>query len=367
MKQGSIAITNVLILFSVILTCHAAEDKDNQDVKIVDNVIHFFPSNPKEGIIVRHQIPGERILVSAVRTNGKTRHIEIYNTEKSKTSVKKSRKTKVQKNGTTKVRKEVKFLYPFGSDSAAWTLDVKQKGNIVTVHLSSHSVLIGDLMDFDEGSDEADKARKKLGVTGNPTIANLPVLFSGGDSISLGYWPYLEGELWKEIDVYHRKELFRDFPGRFGKNNFAPLAYANLEKAYATKKFKPDYMMINFGLHMIRGYSDKVEEYGQWVGKFAELAKKHQARFIWINTTPYDSSRMKDNITIQKFNAVAAKIAKKHNVPVIDLYTYTNSLIKKSGEKNVYNGGCVHFSEDTKRLQGTFIATRIRDIIGTKK
>ncbi len=32
-------------------------------------------------------------------------------------------------------------------------------------------------------------------------FSDLPLLYSTGNSISLGYWPYLEGELWRDVTV----------------------------------------------------------------------------------------------------------------------------------------------------------------------
>lgn len=332
-------LTNALLALSLIAASIATAE-DQPDVKVVDGVIHFFPSEPKDGMIVNYQVPGKRVWVRGVRSNGKTRQVRIF-------SVEGARGTKTQ----------VKFRYPFGTDSATWNLNVKRHGDIVSVDIRWVASLIGELTDA--------RKPKKLGVTG-PASKHLPVLYSSGDSISLGCWPYLEGELWKEVNVYYQRELWKDIPSARSRNNgHAHLAYACLRTAYKSKRFKPDYMMVNFGLHMIATHKNKPKEYGQCVRRFIELAKTHHARFIWVTTTPYGSFRAKQNITIKQFNTLACRIAAESKVPVIDLHAWVEEQVKKCGEKKVYTDG-VHLAQDVTKRQAKFMAKRIREIIQKK-
>ncbi|NQT87221.1 SGNH/GDSL hydrolase family protein [bacterium] len=340
------------VLCAVVLGCSAGARAEGQpDIEIVDGVIQFFPGKPKDGMIARHQIPGEQIWVGAVRRNGKTRQVRIHSRHGGR---------------GTKATKRIRFLYPFGADSATWNMDVKRDGDTVSVDMPWNGTCLGELMDVNEGAAEAASTREKLGVTG-PASGNLPVLYSSGDSISLGYWPYLEGELWKVVNVYYQRELWKDIPSARSRNNgHAHLAYACLQTAYKSKGFKPDYMMVNFGLHMIATHTSKHGEYGQWVKKFIELAKEHNARLIWVTTTPYGSFRAKQNITIKQFNALASRTAGENGASVIDLHACVEKLIKELGEKSVYTDG-VHFTEDVKKQQAEFMAKRIREIIGKRR
>ena len=110
-----------------------------------------------------------------------------------------------------------------------------------------------------------------------------PVLYSSGDSISLGYWPYLEAELVNQVDVYYQRELAKDVPEvKIRNNGHARLAYGVLETAYKNKRFQPDFLLVNFGLHMIRTHRNNMAEYGKWIKRFDELAKQHHAQLIWV-------------------------------------------------------------------------------------
>lgn len=218
------------------------------------------------------------------------------------------------------------------------------------------------IMDVNEGQVEAEQARARLGTTA-PADAGRPVVYSSGNSISMGYWPYLEGELHDTMDVYYQRELAKDMPDIGLRNNgHAHLAYAVLQAAYKNERFRPDYILINFGLHMIRTHHGKVQAYGDWIAKFAAFAKAHDARMIWVNTTPYQQSfRPAQNETIKAFNAIAAEVAARHGVPVVNLHACVLEQVKAGGDKAVFTDG-VHFTEDTKRKQAFFIAERIREV-----
>jgi len=336
---------------SVAVASVAMAAEKRQEVKVVDGVVQFFPGEPKDAVIGRYQLPGAQVWVGAVRRNGKTRQIQIH--------------SRHGRRGT-KAKKQIRFLYPFGTDSATWNMNTKRDGDIVSVNIPWNGTFLGERMDASAGGKKAAGVRRKLGVTG-PASEDLSVVYSSGDSISLGYWPYLEGELWKEVNVYYQRELWKDLPSvRSHNNGHAHQAHASLQVAYKSKDFKPDYVMVNFGLHMIATHGKKQEAYGQWVQKFIELAKTHDARFIWVTTTPYASFRARQNVTIERFNAIASKIAKQNEVPVIDLHGCVKELVKKLGEKNVYMDG-VHFTEDMKKKQAEFVAERIREIARTKE
>lgn len=313
--------------------------------------MHLFPSQCKEGVITRFPFPGKQIWISAFRRNGKTIQVSIYSHH--------------GEHGN-KEKQEIKFAYPFGADSATWNYPIERDGDIVTLQFPWHRSLIGEIMDVNEGADKADATRKKLGVI-DPMSKNLPVIYSSGDSISLGYWPYLESELWKEANVYYQRELAKDMPNiALVNNGHANLAYGVLQAAYKNEDFKPDYLMVNFGLHMIGGYSKNLPGYREWVEKFIAFAKEKKVKLIFVNTTPYQQSyRPEQNRTIIKFNEVVKAAAEKNNVSVIDLHTCVIEAVRELGDIKVYTDGC-HFTDEMKNKQAKFIAKRVREIHGKK-
>jgi lysophospholipase L1-like esterase len=320
-----------------------AKDQTN-DVTVTDGVIRFFPAEPENGVIARCQIADQELWVGAARRDSKTRQVRIHS-----------------RQGGRGTSSKITFFYPFGTDSATWNMDIVREGDVVTATIPWNATLLGERMDVNEGSEAADAARDRLGVLG-PVSENLPVIYSSGDSISLGYWPYLEGELWEEANVYYQRELWKDISEASSSNNgHAHLAHASLLKAYENEAFQPDYLMINFGLHMIATYQNKQEEYADWVQKFEELANTQNTQLVWVNTTPYGSFRTPQNVIIGQFNALVSSIAEENGTPVIDLHAFVTEVVEELGEENVYTDG-VHFTEEIKERQAEFIANRIREI-----
>jgi lysophospholipase L1-like esterase len=338
----------ILICLLAMTGVYAAELTATTNITFKDEILHIFPDNPESGVIAREQIGDQDLWVGAVRRNGKTRQIRI-------TSYVGGRETR--KHTLLKVR------YPFGGASATWNMDVKREGDLVSVMIPWNGTLIGDIMDVNEGEDSTADARKKLGLT--EPDSKLPVMYSSGDSISMGYWPYLEAELHDRVNVYYQRELAKDIPKIGLRNNgHAHLAYGVLQNAYKNEDFKPDYWLLNFGLHMINTHQNKLPAYGEWVDKFIAYAKEKKVKLIFVNTTPYQQSfRPKQNLTIIKFNELMKMAAEKHDVPVVDLYVCTLAAVKELGDKKAYTDG-VHFTEDAKKRQSAYIAKRVREIIG---
>ena len=316
-------------------------------VTIEEGVVHCFADGVKDGVIAHHQLDGQKLWVDAIRRGGKTRQVRVT--------------SYVGQAGTLT---PVKLFCPESGDATiTWNMPVKREGDIVSLMLGWNGVLIGDLMDVNEGGDATAAIRKKLGV-GSGADGNLPVLYSSGDSISLCYWPYLEAELNNVANVYYQQEVAKDIPAIHLQNNgHARLAYGVLETAYKDDRFKPKYILMNFGLHMIATHGGKVAEYGQWIERMDDLAKQHNAQLLWVTTTPYEQAfRPAQNLVILKFNATAQAIAAKRGIPVVDLHACTLAAVKELGDKKVYEDG-VHFTDEVRKRQAAFIATRVREII----
>lgn len=341
--KNKIALT--ILLMMCVCSVWSQDSEKLVSIDPVDGVVHFFPENQNEAKLSRFQYPGKQIWMDALRIGGKTQQIRI-------TALPESRE----------INTLVKFKYPFGDASVTWNMEVDQEGDIVSAIIPWNAMLIGERMDPNEGGLESESLRKKLGVTGE-ALKDLPLLYSSGNSISLGYWPYLEGELWRDVNVYYQRELWKDMPQTRSPNNgHAQNAYSSLIKAYENENFNPNYILINFGLHMINGYQDNLEGYGEWVQKFIDLALLHNAKLIWVTTTPYALFRDDKNVTVRKFNETATKIVNDNNMYVADLYTCISDLIKEENEWNVYTDG-VHFKEEVKAKQGEYLAQFILKVI----
>jgi len=209
--------------------------------------------------------------------------------------------------------------------------------------------------------------------------APMPKLFVIGDSISIYYGPYLEKYL-QGIALYERKQddgtanNNLDYPtGANGGDSEMVLKY--LAHKLKERDFKPDYLLLNCGLHDIkrnpvtREIQVPEKEYRENLETIFQLLKKKNIRLIWMRTTP-----VVDNIhnaksrsfhrfaaDVETYNQIADKICRKHKVPVIDLYSFSKQL----GEKQFKDH--VHYKEPACALQAAFIAGAVQSIMKQKK
>ena len=329
------------LIFAVVSAGHAVRAEETKPI-LKDGVIRFFDSTAKDARIVHEPIGDSPLWVDAVRKDGKTRQVRFY-------SLSKDHKPVV-----------LRFEYPFGEASATWSSPVRREGPLVIVELPYNGSLIGDRMDQQEGAEAADAARKSLGADAK-SAAGLPVVYSSGDSISLSYWPYLEASLADTADLFYQAELAKAHPQvGLSNNGVGELAYGVLQRAYGYEDFKPRYVVMNFGLHMISRVAKKPELYDRWIVQCDELAKKHGAQLVWVTTTPYERNDA-NNKVVDTFNTRAAKVAAERGIPVIDLHGFVRRRLATS-PAGVYADG-LHFSAPVNRAMGEFIAGELKVIM----
>ncbi len=209
--------------------------------------------------------------------------------------------------------------------------------------------------------------------------APLPKLFVIGDSISIQYGPYLEKYI-KDFAIYERKQddgsgnNNLDYPtGANGGDSKMVLAY--LRHQLNDENFKPDYLLLNCGLHDIkrnpvsREIQVAKEAYKENLETIYQLLKKKNIKLIWIRTTPVVDSihNVKSRsfyrfaADVETYNQIADEFCAKNNIAVIDLYHFTKQL----GEGQYTDH--VHYKEPARALQAAFIAGAVRTIIKTEK
>ena len=168
----------------------------------------------------------------------------------------------------------------------------------------------------------------------------LPKLFVIGDSISIQYGPFLERYL-NGIAQYERKQddgsaiKNLDVPmGANGGDSGMVLKY--LESKLIEPGFKPDYMLLNCGLHDVKRnpVTNKIQieaaQYRQNLEQIFHLLEKKHIQVIWIRTTPVvDNIHNKPGIAflrydkdVQEYNKIADEICLKNRIPIVDLYGF---------------------------------------------
>ena len=344
MKLASLGIAVLLIATAAPLSA-----SEEANITFDRGIIRFHPRGLDNGMLTRKQVGKENLWFTAVRKGGKTRQVRLYNL-----------------SGGPYSRKTVSLVDPFGEMSSTWNLPITKKGKIITATIPCNEILIGDLMDVNEDIEHVGEVRKKLALP--ESKKGLPVIYLSGDSISLCYWPYLEVELFSQADLYYQLELNKDHPNiKIRNNGMANLAYGVLLNAYAFKEFRPAYWLVNLGLHMIRDYHRNLTAYGNWLEKFALLAKEKKAELIFVNTTPYRQSlRPRQNETIKQFNKIMKEVAGKYGLDLIDLHAATLDAVKRLGDDRCYMDG-VHFTEEVRLIQAAYIGKQVKEILNRKK
>ena len=325
---------------------NAAPAAQEQNVTVEDGVIRCFPDGAADGSICQYQVGGKRLWVDAVRRKGRTREVRI---------------TSYVGRGGTKT--PIKLFWPEVADGTiSWNGPIQRDGDIVSATVSWNQTLIGQWMDVNEGGEEADALMKKLGVTSGAD-SKLPMVYSSGDSISRGYWPYLEAALANDANVYYQIELMKDVAEiKIVNNGHAKNAYGILKTAFTHEAFQPKYLLINCGLHMLSYY--KAAQYREWIEKFDDLAKAHNSQLAWVTTTPYrESFRPSQNKVILEMNAIAKEVAKERGFPVVDLHACVIEAVNELGPDAAHASDGVHFPAEMQKRQANVIAERLREII----
>lgn len=184
---------------------------------------------------------------------------------------------------------------------------------------------------------------KKDAVT---TAAGLPNVLLIGDSIMGGYYKAVAQQLAKEANVLRH-------PGNAGDT---PNGLLHIDEWLGDTKW--DVIHFNWGLHdlcyrspesKVYGNRDKmhgkisvpIDQYEVNLENLVLRLEKTGAKLIWATTTKVPDGEVGriagDEV---KYNEVAARIMKKHSIPVDDLYAASAAL----GSNGYSKPGDVHFS-----------------------
>jgi acyl-CoA thioesterase-1 len=148
---------------------------------------------------------------------------------------------------------------------------------------------------------------------------DLPHVLIIGDSISIGYTPFVEKQLAGKAVVKHN----RSNAGTSGNGVFM------MDNWLDVKQGKWNVIHFNFGLHDLKRMSDgghqvEPEQYERYLRLFIARLRKTEAKLIWATTTPVPEGRVSPPRTpadVPLYNAIALKVMKESGIAVNDLYT----------------------------------------------
>lgn len=205
-------------------------------------------------------------------------------------------------------------------------------------------------------------------------------VFLIGDSISVQYFPFLKkymagfAELDRKLDN-GQAEKNLDVPvGANGGDSRMVLEY--LRAKFNDPGFKPEYLIINCGLHDIKRTPEKPdvvqvtkENYSKNLEAIFSLLESKKVKPVWIRTTyvvdSIHNTRSKDIIRhgedVVIYNKIADEICAKHRIPSIDLYSFCVG----QGIEHILDH--VHYDQPTRELQASFITGFMENIIESDK
>lgn len=202
-----------------------------------------------------------------------------------------------------------------------------------------------------------------------------PSLYVVGDSISIQYGPHLEQYLATVCDYARKTEADALAiepalsPTMNGGDSSRVRSF--LEAKAATGGPHADYLLLNCGLHDIKTDPNSsakqvpLDAYRENLEAIVGLVAEMKMKAIWVRTTPADETvHNKPGKGFHRFaadvlayNAVADEIMAAHDVPSIDLHTFTSTL-----GPDLY-ADHVHFPEHIQQKQAAYIAGALAQIM----
>lgn len=180
-----------------------------------------------------------------------------------------------------------------------------------------------------------------------------------GDSISLGYTPYVKQALAEKADVFHN----------YGNARSTQRGVDSISVWIDSKKW--DIIHFNFGLHDLchRNESwkkDKVngkyqvspDKYAENLETIIKVLKNTKAKLIFATTTMVPSEEPgRKTEDVEVYNDIALKIMKKHGIKVNDLYRQSLTIHPEFG-KGINN---VHYTDKGYEKLSGFVAETVRE------
>ncbi len=124
-----------------------------------------------------------------------------------------------------------------------------------------------------------------------------------------------------------------------------------------------DAIHFNWGLHDLKYMADgrkqvELDVYERNLERLVERLQSTGAKLIWASTTPVPDAPVsppRKNAEVEEYNAVAARIMRKHGVPVNDLYAFALPRLA-----DIQREANVHFLPEGSKLLAEQVAAAIR-------
>ncbi len=187
-------------------------------------------------------------------------------------------------------------------------------------------------------------------------VEELPRVLILGDSISIGYFPFVKEMMKEKALVYRPMKEDGGYENCAGTTN----GVKQIDRWIGDTRW--DVIHFNFGLHDLkhvdpvtgknsRDPEDPLQadprQYKQNLEEIVEKLEKTGAKLIFATTTPYPdelSGPLRDPGMPEKYNRIAGKIMQKHGIVINDLHAFVQPRMEELQRPNN-----VHFTEDGSR------------------
>ncbi len=193
-----------------------------------------------------------------------------------------------------------------------------------------------------------------------------------GDSISIGYTPYVQEAL-RDVAV-----VVRPMRGKKAENCAGTTYGAKEVKRWlALEGGGWDVVHFNFGLHDLKRVDAKTGKasanpedprqaepavYEKQLRAIVAALKETKAKLIFATTTPVPAGRVRphrDPADPPRYNAIARKIMEEHGVAVNDLHAFALPRLKE-----IQIPVNVHFTKDGSRQLAGEVVRHVREALG---
>jgi lysophospholipase L1-like esterase len=197
-----------------------------------------------------------------------------------------------------------------------------------------------------------------------PLETQLPKVLIIGDSISIGYTPYVTKMLQGKVIIKHNK----------GNAQYTGTGLQKLDEWVGDTKW--DVIHFNWGLWDIYGWryakeDRSVSAYEQRLDSLARRLKKTGAKLIWCTTTPvcpeaektmlkrFASEVRITPVTERQYLDAALRVMKKYQIEVNDLHT----LMDPKRAQYALGDNDVHYTADGYKMLAKQVADTIQSIL----
>lgn len=227
-------------------------------------------------------------------------------------------------------------------------------------------LLIGPSLSFAQQTGQAETGPQR------ETKSHVLIL---GDSISIGYTPFVKELLKDEANVVRPTNA----NGGAENCNGTTKGIANIDRWLELDGGKWDVIHFNFGLHDLkhvnpetRANSNNVndphqaspEKYEEQLREIVKKLKATGAKLVFATTTPVPEGKLNPfrlPADVGIFNDVARKVMEENEIPIDDLYAFAEPRLT-----DIQRPANVHFTEDGSKALAEEVAKAIRAAIGAR-